>query len=65
MKELRGFSRLKLAARETKTLTFDLPVASLGLRDRSMRYVVEPGAFRLWVGGDSQSGLESGFEVIE
>jgi hypothetical protein len=28
-----------------------------------MRYVVEPGTFHLWVGGDSQSGLESEFEV--
>jgi hypothetical protein len=30
-----------------------------------MRYVVEPGAFRLWVGGDSQSGLAAEFEVVE
>jgi hypothetical protein len=27
--------------------------------------VVEPGKFRLWVGGDSQSGLQSEFEVME
>jgi beta-glucosidase len=65
VKELKAFQRVKLAARETKTLAFDLPAASLGFHGRDNRYVVEPGAFRLWVGGDSASGLESGFEVVE
>jgi beta-glucosidase len=65
VKELKAFQRVKLAARETKTLAFDVPAASLGFHGRDNRYVVEPGAFRLWVGGDSASGLESGFEVVE
>ncbi len=65
VKELKGFSRVRLAAGETRTLTFDVPVASLGFHDASMRYVVEPGAFRLWVGGDSRASLEAGFEVVE
>ena len=65
VKELKAFQRVKLAARETKTLGFDLEAASLGFHGRDNRYVVEPGAFRLWVGGDSQSGLEGGFEVVE
>jgi beta-glucosidase len=65
VKELKAFQRVKLAARETKTLAFDLEAASLGFHGRDNRYVVEPGAFRLWVGGDSASGLEGGFEVVE
>jgi beta-glucosidase len=65
VKELKAFQRVKLAARETKTLGFDLEAASLGFHGRDNRYVVEPGAFRLWIGGDSQSGLEGGFEVVE
>jgi beta-glucosidase len=65
VKELKGFRRVRLRAGETKAVTFELPVDSLGFHDRRMRYVVEPGAFRLWVGGDSQSGLEAGFEVLE
>jgi hypothetical protein len=28
-----------------------------------MRYIVEPGAFKLWIGPDSASGLEGEFEV--
>jgi beta-glucosidase len=65
VKELKGFRRVRLAAGETQTVAFDVPVETLGFHGLSMRYVVEPGAFRLWVGGDSQSGLETGFEVIE
>ena len=64
VKELKGFKRVRLGPRETKAVTFDLPASSLGFHDREMRYVVEPGAFRLWVGGDSQSGLETGFDVL-
>jgi beta-glucosidase len=64
VKELKGFKRVRLRPGETKAVTFDLPVRSLGFHDREMRYVVEPGAFRIWVGGDSQSGLEGAFEVV-
>jgi beta-glucosidase len=64
VKELKGFKRVRLGPRETKAVSFELPASSLGFHDREMRYVVEPGAFRLWVGGDSQSGLEAGFEVM-
>ncbi len=63
VKELKGFKRVRLGPRETKAVTFDLPASSLGFHDREMRYVVEPGAFRIWVGGDSQSGLDASFEV--
>ena len=65
VKELKGFKKIRLKPGETTTVTFDLPINSLGFNNSQMRYVVEPGAFKLWVGGDSQSGLESDFEVVE
>jgi beta-glucosidase len=65
VKELKGFAKLRLAPGETKTVEFEVPVEILGFHDASMRYVVEPGAFRLWVGGDSRAPLETGFEVVE
>jgi beta-glucosidase len=65
VKELKAFERVRIPAGETKAVELALPVSSLGFHDASMRYVVEPGAFKLWVGGDSRSGLESGFEVVE
>ncbi len=65
VKELKAFQRVRIPAGETRVVELELPVASLGFHDAAMRYVVEPGAFRLWVGPDSRSGLEGGFAVVE
>jgi hypothetical protein len=37
----------------------------LGFYDQKMRYVVEPGEFRVWTGQSSEGGLEGRFEVRE
>jgi beta-glucosidase len=65
VKELKAFQRVPISAGQTKVVELELPVSSLGFHDANLRYVVEPGAFRLWVGGDSASGLEADFEVVE
>jgi beta-glucosidase len=64
VRELKGFQRVTLAPGQTRTVTFNVPVSSLGFHNREMRYVVEPGEFRVWVGPDAQSGPETGFEVV-
>lgn len=53
IKELVGFKRVELAPGQTKTITFTLYAKQLGLYNRSMRYVVEPGTFQLMVGTSS------------
>ena len=63
VKELKRFARVELAAGETKTVTFELPVAELAFWNIDMQYVVEPGDFRLWVAGDSASGEPVNFVV--
>ena len=63
VKELKRFERITLAPGETKTITFELPVAELAFWNFDMEYVVEPGDFRLWVAGDSASGEPVGFVV--
>jgi beta-glucosidase len=65
VRELKGFHRVRLKPGETRTLTFELPIRSLGFHNHRGQYVVEPGTFNLRVGGDSQSGLEASFEVVE
>ena len=65
VKELKGFQKIRLKPNETKTVVFDLHVNSLGFHNSDMKYTVEPGKFHLWVGSDSQSGLESEFDVVE
>ena len=63
VKELKRFERVTLAPGETKTVTFELPVAELAFWNIDMEYVVEPGDFRLWVAGDSDSGQPVEFIV--
>ena len=63
VKELKRFKRVELAPGETKTVTFELPVAELAFWNFDMEYVVEPGDFRLWVAGDSASGNPVDFAV--
>jgi beta-glucosidase len=63
VKELKGFQRVTLQAGETATVRFELPADQLGFIGRDMRHTVEPGAFQVWIGPDSTSGLEGGFEV--
>ena len=63
VKELKRFDRVELAPGQTKTVTFELPVAELAFWNIDMEYVVEPGDFRLWIAGDSASGEPVGFVV--
>ncbi len=63
VRELAGFERVSLMPSEKKTVTLEVGPQELGLWDRSMRFVVEPGAFRVWVGQSSVGGLEGSFRV--
>jgi beta-glucosidase len=53
-KNLRGFERVNLKPGETKTVTFTLTPDDLALWDRSMRFVVEPGEFKVMIGSASE-----------
>jgi beta-glucosidase len=64
-KNLRGFERVTLAPGETKTVSFNLTPADLSLWDRSMHFVVEPGAFQVMVGASSEDIRLKGEFVIE
>lgn len=63
VEELKGFELVSLKKGETKTVNFTLTDAELGFYDNNGNYLVEPGTFKLKVGGSSDSGLESGFEL--
>ena len=63
-KNLRGFSRVNLRPGETKTVTFTLNPSDLSLWDRNMKFVVEPGTFRVMVGASSEDIRLSGEFVV-
>src|SRR5882724_9969131 len=65
-KNLRGFERVHLQPGETKTVKFILGPNDLALWDRSMRFVVEPGRFKVMIGSSSKDiRLHAEFEIVE
>jgi beta-glucosidase len=51
---LKDFRRIHLAPGEERELTFTIGKEQLQLLDREMRWVVEPGAFRMLIGASSK-----------
>lgn len=65
-KNLRGFARVSLRPGETKMVTFTLKPSDLSLWDRNMKFVVEPGKFRVMVGASSEDiRLRGEFEIVQ
>jgi len=52
--ELRGFARISLAPGESKDVRFTLGPEHLRMLDTDMRWIVEPGVFRVMVGSSSK-----------
>ena len=65
IRELKGFERVTLGPGEKRRVTFTLGPEHLGLYNREMRYVVEPGTFKVFAGNSSVGGLEASFEVTK
>jgi len=63
VKELKGFQRVTLQPGEKRRVEFVLGPEHLGFWNREMRYVVEPGEFRIMVGANSVDVIETKFEV--
>ncbi|HEV7367058.1 MAG TPA: fibronectin type III-like domain-contianing protein [Gemmatimonadales bacterium] len=64
VRALKGFHRLTLNPGETRTVTFTLHADDLALYDLTMRKVVEPGGFTVFVGGSSAAALQAHFHVV-
>ena len=65
VKELKGFRRVVLEARETRTAEFELPVAALDWYGKDMRLTVEPGAFKATIRRSSRDiALEGDAEIL-
>jgi beta-glucosidase len=64
VKELKGFQRVTLQPGETKRVEFVLGFDQLGFWNREMKFVVEPGEFKVMVGPNSEDLLETNFAVV-
>ena len=65
VKELKGFQRISLRPGEKRRVEFTLTPEHLGFYNREMRFVVEPGEFKVMVGTSSADPHElvASFEV--
>lgn len=63
VKELKGFELIALNPNETKTVTFNLTEAELGFFNNQGKFVFEPGAFTVFVGGSSKTALETNIKI--
>ena len=63
VQELRGFQRVSLKAGETRTVSFDVDSRTLGYYGPANKWVVEPGAFDLMLGGSSAQVKTVALEV--
>jgi len=63
VRELKGFARVALAAGETKHLEFPLGFEELSFYNAKSERVVEPTAYKVFVGGSSLAEREVGFAV--
>ncbi len=65
VKELKGFQRVSLNAGEKKSVEFVVKHDELGFYNLEMKRVVEPGWFKVMVGGNSVDVIEIRFELQE
>lgn len=63
VKELKAFQRIFLKAGESKEVNFTLTDKDLSFYDADGNTRLEPGAFKVFVGGDSKKVLEKDFQL--
>jgi beta-glucosidase len=60
-RSLKGFARIHLHPKETKTVTFRVPQEELAVWNIDKKWVVEKGYYTLWAGGSSKTSLTTNF----
>jgi beta-glucosidase len=63
VRSLCGFLRVHLRPHETKPVTLVVAQSQLAVWNVAGRWVVEPGAFTVWAGGDSRANLAAKFTL--
>jgi len=61
VKELKGFQIVELKSGESKKITFNLTEKELGFYDNSGNFIVEEGAFKVMIGGNSEIVISEEF----
>ncbi len=64
IKELKGFRRITLDPGEKKTVRFELTAKDMQMLNEDMRWVVEPGEFKVMIGASSEDIRSAGVFAI-
>jgi beta-glucosidase len=65
VKELKGFQKIFLKAGEFKKVEFTITVNDLKFYNSDLKYVAEPGDFKLFIGTNSRDVKETGFRLVK
>jgi beta-glucosidase len=65
VRELKGFQRVELKPGESRMVTFTLRPSDLAFMRRDMTWGIEPGAYTLYVGGDSTATTSASFTLTD
>ena len=63
VRELKGFELINLKIGETKTINFSLQKETLGYYNNNGDFVIEPGDYKVFIGGSSVTKLERRFTL--
>jgi len=63
VKQLKGFKKITLEPGEKKKVEFVITPDALAFYNLEMKKVVEPGTFKVFIGGNSVEGIEAKFDV--
>lgn len=63
VKELKDFKKVFLKAGEKREISFDISVEDLKYYNYDLKYVAEPGDFKVFIGGNSRDVKEANFKL--
>lgn len=64
VKELKGFQKIELKAGESKTVSFTISTEDLKFYNSDLKFVAEPGDFKIFIGTNSRDVKEAGFTLL-
>ena len=64
VKELKGFQKIELKAGESRKVTFSISASDLKFYNYNLKYVAEPGDFKVFIGGNSRDVKEANFKLL-
>ncbi len=65
VKELKDFQKIKLRKGESRQVIFNIGIEDLKFYNSDLKYVAEPGEFKVFIGGNSRDVKEVSFSLVE